>query len=64
MRRAILAVLLLMAGGLCWSALADDLMVCKDESAAPDSAIVEVSAFRTRGAVVPGSGQRFIIHFQ
>jgi hypothetical protein len=32
--------------------------------AAPDSAIVEVSAFRTRGAVVPGSGQRFIVHFQ
>jgi len=31
---------------------------------APDSAIVEVSAFRTRGAVVPGSGQRFIVHFQ
>ena len=30
----------------------------------PDSAIVEVSAFRTRGAVVPGSGQRFIVHFQ
>jgi hypothetical protein len=31
---------------------------------APDSAIVEVSAFRTRGAIVPGSGQRFIVHFQ
>jgi hypothetical protein len=31
---------------------------------APDSAIVEVSAFRARGAVVPGSGQRFIVHFQ
>jgi hypothetical protein len=31
---------------------------------APDSAIVAVSAFRTRGAVVPGSGQRFIVHFQ
>ena len=31
---------------------------------APDSAIVVVSAFRTRGAVVPGSGQRFIVHFQ
>jgi Big-like domain-containing protein len=31
---------------------------------APDSAIVEVSAFRLRGAVVPGSGQRFIVHFQ
>jgi len=31
---------------------------------APDSAIVEVSAFRRRGAVVPGSGQRFIVHFQ
>ncbi|MFL5494512.1 MAG: hypothetical protein ACJ8DC_09040 [Gemmatimonadales bacterium] len=34
------------------------------EVAAPDSAIVEVSAFRTGGAVVPGSGQRFIVHFQ
>ena len=33
--------------------------------AAPvDSAIVEVRALRTRGAVVPGSGQRFIIRFQ
>jgi hypothetical protein len=31
---------------------------------APDSAIVEVSAFRTHGSVVPGSGQRFIVHFQ
>jgi hypothetical protein len=31
---------------------------------APDSAIVEVSAFRTRGSEVPGSGQRFIVHFQ
>jgi hypothetical protein len=31
---------------------------------APDSAIVEVSAFRLRGAIVPGSGQRFIVHFQ
>lgn len=31
---------------------------------APDSAIVQVSAFRTRGAAVPGSGQRFIVHFQ
>ena len=30
----------------------------------PDSAIVEVSAFRTHGTVVPGSGQRFIVHFQ
>ncbi len=29
----------------------------------PDSAIVTVSAQRTRGAVVPGSGQRFIIRF-
>jgi hypothetical protein len=33
--------------------------------AAPvDSAIVEVRALRTRGALVPGSGQRFIIRFQ
>jgi hypothetical protein len=30
----------------------------------PDSAIVQVSASRTHGAVVPGSGQRFIVHFQ
>lgn len=30
----------------------------------PDSAIVEVRAFRTRGAAVPGSGQRFIVRFQ
>jgi hypothetical protein len=29
----------------------------------PDSAIVTVRAERTRGAVVPGSGQRFIIRF-
>jgi hypothetical protein len=32
--------------------------------AQPDTAIVEVRAFRTRGAVVPGSGQRFIVIFQ
>ena len=31
---------------------------------APDSAIVEVRAFRLRGAEVPGSGQRFIVRFQ
>ncbi len=30
----------------------------------PDTAIVEVRATRTRGSVVPGSGQRFIILFQ
>jgi hypothetical protein len=30
----------------------------------PDSVIVEVRAARTRGAVVPGSGQRFIVRFQ
>jgi hypothetical protein len=30
----------------------------------PDTAIVEVRAFRTRGGVVPGSGQRFIVLFQ
>ena len=29
----------------------------------PDSAIVTVRAERTRGATVPGSGQRFIIRF-
>jgi hypothetical protein len=32
--------------------------------AQPDTAIVEVRAFRTRGAPVPGSGQRFTIIFQ
>jgi hypothetical protein len=32
--------------------------------AQPDTAFVEVRAFRTRGAVVPGSGQRFIVIFQ
>jgi len=31
---------------------------------APDTAIVEISASRTRGAVVPGSGQRFLVLFQ
>jgi hypothetical protein len=31
---------------------------------APDSAIVTVSAATATGAIVPGSGQRFIIHFQ
>jgi len=30
----------------------------------PDTAIVQVRATRTRGAAVPGSGQRFIILFQ
>ena len=30
----------------------------------PDSVVVEVRASRTRGAVVPGSGQRFIVRFQ
>ena len=30
----------------------------------PDTAIVEVRAERTRGAPVPGSGQRFIVLFQ
>jgi hypothetical protein len=32
--------------------------------APPDTAIVEVRANRTRGSVVPGSGQRFIVLFQ
>jgi hypothetical protein len=31
--------------------------------APPESLVVTVSAVRTRGAVVPGSGQRFIIRF-
>jgi hypothetical protein len=30
----------------------------------PATAIVEIRALRTRGGVVPGSGQRFTIHFQ
>lgn len=30
----------------------------------PDTAIVELRAFRTRGGAVPGSGQRFIVLFQ
>ena len=30
----------------------------------PATAIVEVRAFRTRGGVVPGSGQRFTVNFQ
>jgi hypothetical protein len=29
----------------------------------PDSAIVEARAFQARGTIVPGSGQRFVIHF-
>ena len=32
--------------------------------AQPDTAIVEVRAFRTRGAPVAGSGQRFTVIFQ
>ena len=32
--------------------------------AQPDTALVEVRAFRTRGAPVPGSGQRFRVIFQ
>ncbi len=31
---------------------------------APASAVVQIRASRTRGAVVPGSGQRFIVRFQ
>ena len=30
----------------------------------PDTAIVEVRATRSAGAIVPGSGQRFIVVFQ
>lgn len=33
-------------------------------TAVPDSVFVEIRASRTRGAVVPGSGQRFIVLFQ
>jgi hypothetical protein len=29
----------------------------------PDSLVVTVTAVRTRGAAVPGSGQRFIVRF-
>jgi hypothetical protein len=32
--------------------------------AQPNTATVQVRAFRTRGAIVPGSGQRFIVTFQ
>ncbi len=32
--------------------------------AAPDSAIVEVRAAQALGAPVPGSGQRFVVHFE
>jgi hypothetical protein len=35
-----------------------------NDTTQPDTAIVEVRAFRTRGEAVPGSGQRFIILFQ
>ena len=30
----------------------------------PDTAIVQIRANRTRGAPVPGSGQRFLVLFQ
>jgi hypothetical protein len=33
-------------------------------TAVPDSTFLEIRAFRTRGALVPGSGQRFIVLFQ
>lgn len=33
-------------------------------TAVPDSVFVEVRAERTRGAIVPGSGQRFIVLYQ
>lgn len=31
---------------------------------APDSAVVEVEAHQALGAVVPGSGQRYVVHFE
>jgi hypothetical protein len=34
------------------------------EAVAPESVVVEVRASRTRGAVVPGSGQRFIVRYE
>jgi len=42
---------------------ASTTLVVVTGSAPPDSAIVTVRAERTRGATVPGSGQRFIIRF-
>ena len=33
-------------------------------AAVPDTVVVEIRASRTRGAAVPGSGQRFIVLFQ
>jgi hypothetical protein len=54
-------------------AVADTLTTGADGTAAavlsvigepPDTVIVEARATRTRGAVVPGSGQRFIVLFQ
>jgi hypothetical protein len=54
-------------------AVADTLTTGPDGTAAavlsvigepPDTVIVEARATRTRGAVVPGSGQRFIVLFQ
>ena len=42
---------------------ASTTLVVVTGSAPPDSAIVTVRAERTRGAAVPGSGQRFIIRF-
>jgi hypothetical protein len=61
----------LLPGGV----VADTLVTGADGTAAPilsvvagatppDTVIVEVRAVRTRGAVVPGSGQRFIVVFQ
>jgi hypothetical protein len=42
---------------------ASTALVVVAASTPPDSAIVTVRAERTRGATVPGSGQRFIIRF-
>jgi hypothetical protein len=38
--------------------------VHRTSAPAPDSALVTVSAARPSGTAVPGSGQRFVIHFQ
>lgn len=38
--------------------------VHKTAAPAPDSAVVTVSAQRPSGTAVPGSGQRFVVHFQ
>jgi hypothetical protein len=68
---AVTAPTVFLPGGV----VADTLITGTDGTAAPtltvvagvtppDTVIVDVRAVRTRGAVVPGSGQRFIVLFQ